>query len=125
MVTNSFGKRNFMEPMGTPQACTQCALFCFLLSLGGRGKDFFFFPFFPGSECVPTMFLLSSQWVPIMFSMCSPTYSPDHLTFYPICFDKCCPPFTHIAGPKRKNPILENLQFNTTLSQGTKTPKSW
>ncbi len=28
--------------------------------------------------------------------------------FYPQCFGKCCPPFTYIAGPKRRNSICQN-----------------
>jgi len=27
--------------------------------------------------------------------------------FYPVCFDKHCPPFTYIAGPKGRNSILK------------------
>jgi len=39
MVTNSFGKRNFMQPMGRPQACTQGALFLFPLKVMGGGGN--------------------------------------------------------------------------------------
>jgi hypothetical protein len=39
MVMNSFGKRNFMQPLGRPQLCTQGALLFFLLGLvGGEGE---------------------------------------------------------------------------------------
>jgi hypothetical protein len=31
--------------------------------------------------------------------------------FYPICFDKCCPPFPYIGGPKGKNFVLPNKTF--------------
>jgi len=31
--------------------------------------------------------------------------------FYPICFGKCCPPFTFIAQPKGRNFILQNRRF--------------
>jgi hypothetical protein len=31
--------------------------------------------------------------------------------FYPICFGKCCPHFTYIAGPKGRNSILQNRRF--------------
>ncbi len=48
------------------QACTQGALFFFILSLGA-GKDFF--SFFLGSQCVLTMFPLSSHMFPNMFSI--------------------------------------------------------
>jgi hypothetical protein len=37
-----------------------------LLVTGGK----VFFPFYPGSQCVLIMFHLSSQWVPIRFSIC-------------------------------------------------------
>jgi hypothetical protein len=58
---------------------------------------------FPGSQCVPTMFQLSSQWVPIMFSI-----APH---FYPICLGKCCPPFTNIRGLKGRNYTHHNRTF--------------
>jgi hypothetical protein len=68
------GREKFHGANGNAQACTQCALF---VPFKFRGPwEGFFFSFFPGSKCVPTMFLLSSQWVLIMFSMCSPTCSP-------------------------------------------------
>jgi hypothetical protein len=44
MVMNSFGKRNFMQPMGRPN-CTQGALLFFLLGLvgwEGEGRRIFF-----------------------------------------------------------------------------------
>ncbi len=40
-----------------------------------------------------------------------PKVFPIALHFYPICFGKCCPPFTCIAGPKLRNSILQNLTF--------------
>jgi len=49
------------------------------------------------------MFQLSSQWVPIMFSI-----APH---FYPICLGKCCPPFTNICGLKGRNYIHHNRTF--------------
>jgi len=49
------------------------------------------------------MFQLSSQWVPIMFSI-----APH---FYPICLGKCCPPFTNIRGLKGRNYIHHNRTF--------------
>jgi hypothetical protein len=33
------------------------------------------------------------------------------LHFYPTCFNKHCPPFTSIGGPKGKNSILQNRTF--------------
>jgi hypothetical protein len=35
--------------------------------------------------------------------------SPHH--FYPICFGKCCPPFTYIGGPKGQIFILQIKTF--------------
>jgi hypothetical protein len=64
MVTNSFGNRNFMQPMGRPKH----ALALFLLSFfgGGRGEeDFFHFPL------VLNVFPLCSLQIHIRFSMCS------------------------------------------------------
>jgi len=82
---------------------SRCLAF-FPFKLGGEEV---FFSFSPGSQCVPIMFSLSSQYVlqvpnvfPNMFSIVS--------HFYPMCFDKCCPPFTYIAGPKGQKPILQN-----------------
>jgi len=62
----------------------------------------FFFSFFSRSQCVP---FLSSQWVPNMYS---PTYSPQHLILIPYALANCCPPFTHMGGPKGRNSILQN-----------------
>jgi hypothetical protein len=56
MVTNSFGNRNFMQPMGRLSMHSK--------SLDG-GRIFFHFLF------VPNMFPSSSQWVPIRLPMCS------------------------------------------------------
>jgi len=85
--------------------------------VGGGGEGGNFFSFFLGSQCVPSMFPLSSQWVltcsqyvpqvrnvfPNMFSI-----APH---FYPICFGTCSPPFTYIGGPKGRNYILQNKTF--------------
>jgi hypothetical protein len=74
----------------------------FLFKFGGEGgKDFF--SFFPSSQCVPTMFISNFQWVPNMF--------PKFPHFYPICFAKCCPPFTYIGGPKGENVLFQNRTF--------------
>jgi hypothetical protein len=78
-------EEKFHAADGKAQACNQGALLFFLSSFGGGevwgggagGEGFF--SFFPGSQCVPNVFLLSSQWVPNMlpkFPMCSPTFSP-------------------------------------------------
>ncbi len=73
MVMKSFGKRNFMQPMGRPKHALKVPCFFFLLCFGvgagghgeGWGRDFF--SFFPTSQCARTMFLSSSQWVPNIF----------------------------------------------------------
>ncbi len=31
--------------------------------------------------------------------------------FYPICFSKCCPPFTYIHGPKGRNSAVQYITF--------------
>jgi hypothetical protein len=63
MVTNGFGNRNFMQPMGRLSIHSKCLDFFFKNILGGGGAgDFFLFSF------VPNMFPSSSQWVPIRFS---------------------------------------------------------
>jgi hypothetical protein len=70
-----FAKRNFMQPMGRPKHVV-------LLFLTFKfGEVFYFFSFFPGSQCVPTIFPLSSQWVLVMFHLNSqwvPIRFPQH-----------------------------------------------
>jgi hypothetical protein len=65
------------------------AFFHFKSRVGAKGF-FFIFPWFP---MYPTLFPSSSHHVPNMFSI-----APQ---FYPICFGKCCPPFTYIFGQQR------------------------
>jgi len=69
MVMKSFGKRNFMQPMGRPKHALKVPFFFPFMfwgfGAGGGGGDVF--SFFPTSQCVHTMFLLSSQWVPNIF----------------------------------------------------------
>ncbi len=48
-----------------------------------------------------------SSQVPDMF----PKEFPIAPHFYPKCFDKCCPPFTYIGGPKGGNSVLQNRTF--------------
>ncbi len=75
----------------------------------GSQKDFFFH-----FSLVPNVFPLSSQWVPNMlpkFPMYSPTYSPQHLTLIPYALANCCPPFTHMGGPKGRNSTFQNRTF--------------
>jgi hypothetical protein len=64
----AFWEEKFHAANGKAQACTQGALLFFLLrfGVGGMGgRDFF--SFFPASQCVRTMFLSGSQWVPNIF----------------------------------------------------------
>jgi len=62
-----FWEEKFHVANGKAQACTQGALFFFLLSLGGGGEDLFFiFPWFP----------MCFHYVPLKFPMGSPTCSP-------------------------------------------------
>jgi hypothetical protein len=77
-----------------------------LLGWGGEGG---FFPIF----LIPKVFLSSSHWFPIMFSIwsscshCVPHYVPNSTPFFnPTCFGKCCPPLTYIDGPKGRNTTL-------------------
>ncbi len=68
MVMNSFGNRNFMQPMGRLSMHSKCLDF-FVLKLFGAGAGWgrIFINSF-----VPDMFPSSSQRVPIKFLMCSP-----------------------------------------------------
>ncbi len=62
-----FWEEKFHVADGKAQACTQGALFFFFLCFGVGGGRRIFFSFFPISQCVRTMFLSSSQWVPNIF----------------------------------------------------------
>jgi len=108
MVTKSFGKRNFMQPMGRPKYALKVhCFFSFYVLGGGGGGGRDFFSFFPASQCVCTMFLSSSQWVPNIFPNIFSI--PPH--FYSICIGKWCPPFTYIGGPKGRNCTVQNRAF--------------
>jgi hypothetical protein len=89
MVTNSFGNRNFMQPMGRVNMPSKCLDFIFL-SFVGRGGCIFFFFFF--SHQVPNMFP--------RFPMCSPRVFPIAPRFNPICFAQSLPLLTYIGGAK-------------------------
>ncbi len=109
MVTNSFGKRNAMQPMGSPEHALKVP--CFFPLRGGEKDFFFIFPSFPMcSHYVPSRFLMGSQFVPQV-----PNVFPNMFfiapNFFPICFGKCCPPFTYIGAPKGINSILQNRTF--------------
>ncbi len=90
MVTKSFGKRDFMQPMGRPKHALKVPFFFSFYVLGwgagrwgGGGWERDFFSFFPASQCVCTMVLSSSQWVPNIFPNIFSI--PPH--FYPICLE--------------------------------------
>jgi hypothetical protein len=75
--------------------------------VGGGEGIFFIFPWLPMcSHYIPLSyqwFPLGSQNVPNVFSN---TFSiAPH--FYPICFGKCCPPFTYTSAPKGRNSIFQ------------------
>jgi hypothetical protein len=106
MMMNSFGSRNFMQPMGRLSMCLKCLDFFFLLSFGGKGgKTFFHFSF------VLNMFPPSSQWVPIRFPMWSQRVFPLAPCFNPICFAQSPPLLTYIGGPKEETPHLSVKSF--------------
>ncbi len=96
MVMNSFGNRNFMQPMGRLNMHSKFLDF-FLLRFGWARVvvlEFFHFSF------VPSMFPSNSQWVPIRFPICSPRVFPIAPSFNPICFAQSPPLLTYIGGPK-------------------------
>jgi len=74
-----------------PSMHSRCLAFFSFYVLGRGGGGERFFSFFPASQCVRTMFLSSSQWVPNIFPNIFSI--PPH--FYPICLGKWCPPFTY------------------------------
>ncbi len=108
MVTNSFGKRNFMQPMGRPKHALKVPCF-FPIKFGGRWqRRGIIFPWFPmGSHQVPKGFL--------KFSMCSPTCSPQHLTFISYALAKLLSSFPPIVEElytsKQNLPFGEPPQF--------------
>ncbi len=78
MVTKSFGKRNFMQPLGRPKHALKVP--CFFSFYVLEGGVFFHF------SQLPNMFALCSLQVPNGFPICSPILqcfplSPYHLTF--------------------------------------------
>jgi len=62
MVMNSFGNRNFMQPMGRFSMHSKCLdFFPFKFWIGGED---FFFSFFLCSQHVPFKFPMGSHFVP-------------------------------------------------------------
>jgi hypothetical protein len=88
-----FSEEKFHAVNGKAQAWPQGALLFFLISFG---EDFFHFPLVPNLLPVPFKFSIGSHQVPNVFLNMS-SIAPH---FCPICFGKCCPPFTYISGPK-------------------------
>jgi len=87
MVMNSFGNRNFMQPMGRLNMHSKCLVFFLKVFFGGGGgRIFFLFTF------VPNMFLSSSHQVPNVFPLAP--------RFNPICFAQSPPLLTYIGGQK-------------------------
>jgi len=76
MVTKSFGKRNFMQPMGRPKHALKVPCFFFLLCFG-VGEIFSQF------SRLPNVFALCSFQVPNGF----PTFSPYLFTFIPYALE--------------------------------------
>ncbi len=79
MVMNSFGNRNFMQPMERLSTHSLWALF-FPFGGGLQGGFFLFF------LLVPTLFVTCSHYVPLKFlkfSSCSLRRSQEHLNFIP------------------------------------------
>ncbi len=109
-----------------PSMHSSCLTF-FFLSFGGRGgegggkrgKDFC--SFFLGSQCVPTRLHSSSQWVPNVFP--NMFFIAPH--FYPICFDKCCSPFTYITAPNGMYSNLQNRTFYRSATKGLLMNSGW
>jgi hypothetical protein len=65
MVTNSFGNRNSMQPMGRLSMHSKCLdFFAFKFGGGGGGVGKGFFSFFLRSQHVPNGFPSGSQYVP-------------------------------------------------------------
>jgi hypothetical protein len=85
MVTNSFAKTNFMQPMGRLSVHSKCLDFFPFKFWGGGGEDFFHF--LGGSQHVPFQVPMGSQQVPNVFPIAPrliPYVLPKVLPFSPI-----------------------------------------
>ncbi len=110
MVTNSFGNRNFMQPMGRLNMHSKYLDFVLFFKVLGvrQGEDYFFFHF---------------SFVPFKFPMCSPRVFPIAPRFNPTCRAQSPPLLTYIGEPKGEalhlsveSSILGNLHsFNFFL----------
>ncbi len=89
--------------------CGEWSVHCSLSPLGQwtlhLEQAFFLFLFFGGGEGWGVK--AKNFQVSDMF----PKEFPIAPLFYLICFGKCCPPFTYIGGPKRRNSIFQNWTF--------------
>jgi hypothetical protein len=96
MVANSFGNRNFMQPMVKLSMHSKCLDFFSFKFWVVVGEDFFHFSF------VSNTFPSSSQRVPIRFPICSQGYQcvPTIDSLESIRFDQSPPLLTYIGGPK-------------------------
>jgi hypothetical protein len=90
MVTNNFGNRNFMQPMGRRLNMHSKCLDSFSFKFGGYIFSFSLVP-----NMFPMGFLGSGR-----FLMCSPKVFPLAPSFNPICFAQSPPLLTYIGGPK-------------------------
>jgi hypothetical protein len=105
-IQNSFVKRNCMQPVRNSATCSQCAPFFLAPSGKGKGRGGGgggHPPWFPMCYYhILNGFPSRSQFVPNVLVIFSRTFQRAPL-FYPICFDKCCPPLTYIDRPKGRN----------------------
>jgi hypothetical protein len=92
MVTNSFGNRNFMQPMRRLRGLT-----FFFLGFFGRGGGVGCFPY---SQCVLTMFPSSSQGVTLGFQNV-----PQVFNVFPNMFAIAIHFLFHIVWPGFKVPV--------------------
>ncbi len=95
MVMNSFGNRNFMQPMGGLNMHSKCLVFFFFHLSFGLGEVGGFFSFFLCSQHVLFKFPMDS----IRFPMCSSKVFPIAPPLNPICFAQSPPLLTYMGGP--------------------------
>ncbi len=106
MVTNSFGNRNFIHPMGRLSKHSKCLDLFFLLRFGlGGGENFFSFSLC--SQHVPFKFPVGSHQVPNVFPK---GCSQQHLALIPYVLPKVFPFSPIQLGHRRKQ-----LDFNRTF----------
>jgi hypothetical protein len=97
MVTNSFGKRNFMQPMGRLSTHKQSSFFLvdiWGMGIGGGERDFLFF------SLLSNAFPSCSHHVPKVFPNMFLKMFPIAPWFYPVWFAQSCLLVNCIGGPK-------------------------